>query len=189
MKFKLLTLSVVLTLLFSNSINSQEVVAEQPVKESADVLLARAYEQAAKENKNVMAIFTASWCRWCNRMVTIMGNENCENLFTKNYVIVKLDVKESKRKKHLETPGARELLEKYEAERQGVPYFMVFNKDGKLLNKSVNDENINIGCPASERDIIVFKKILKETSSMNAKELALIGDEFLLKDEAQTKSN
>lgn len=189
MKFKLLTLSVLLTLLFSSSINSQEVVAEQPIKESADVLLARAYEQAAKENKNVMAIFTASWCRWCNRMVEIMGNENCENLFTKNYVIVKLDVKESRRKKHLETPGATALLEKYEAEKQGIPYFMVFNKDGKLLNKSVNDENINIGCPASERDVTVFKQILKETSSLDKNELALIGNEFLLKDEVETKSH
>jgi len=34
---------------------------------STDVLLKKAYAQAAKQHKNVIVLFHASWCGWCKK--------------------------------------------------------------------------------------------------------------------------
>lgn len=152
---------------------------------SAGEILKQAYSIAAKEKKNVFVIFHASWCGWCKKMDTAMNDQSVKKFFTDNFVIRHLVVYESKGKENLENPGALELLKKYKGDDQGIPYWFVFDKDGKLLADSKLrpegggwETGDNVGCPASEKEVAYFLKVLKETTSLKDTELAIIQKRF-----------
>jgi len=152
---------------------------------SADEILKQAYTEAAKEKKNVFVVFHASWCGWCKKMDAAMNDPSVKKFFTDNYVIRHLVVYESKGKESLENPGALDLLKKYRGEDQGIPYWFVFDKDGKLLADSKLrpeggglETGDNTGCPASEKEVAYFLKVVKETSSLKDTELAVIQKRF-----------
>lgn len=162
------------------------VKAQQPVK-SADIILQDAYKKAAKEKKKVFVIFHASWCGWCHKMDTAMNDAKCKKLFTDNYVITHLTVLESDKHKDLENPGAMELLKKYHGDKQGIPFWLVLDKNGKLLadsqmrpeGTSLDTPGQNIGYPGSKEEIAAFQQVLKTTSALSEKELSLIGERFV----------
>ncbi|MDZ4795215.1 MAG: thioredoxin family protein [Bacteroidota bacterium] len=146
----------------------------QLAPESAETILKEAYAQAAIENKNVLVMFHASWCGWCHKMDKSINDDACKKFFADNYVIRHLVVDETKDKKNLENPGAAELKIKYNGDGQGIPFWLVFDKEGKLLSDSkIRKEGEgpykgdNAGCPASEKEVDFFIGVLKKTSSLN----------------------
>jgi thioredoxin-related protein len=152
---------------------------------SATDVLKEAYQHAAKENKNVFVIFHASWCGWCHKMDTSMNDPVCKTFFDDNYIICHLVVDESKNKLALENPGANELRIKYHGDGQGIPYWLVFDKEGKLLSDSkmrgkeeYTDKGANTGCPASEKEVAFFIDILQKTSKLNSEQLEVIRKRF-----------
>ena len=152
---------------------------------SADAILKEAYSIAAKENKNVFVLFRASWCGWCHKMDAAMNDQSVKKFFTDNYVIRHLVVYESKEKENLENPGALDLLKKYKGDDQGIPYWFVFDKNGKLLADSKLrpeggelETGNNTGCPASENEMAHFIKALKATSSLKDAGLSIIEKRF-----------
>jgi thioredoxin-related protein len=152
---------------------------------SADEVLKEAYQQAAKENKNVFVIFHASWCGWCHKMDTSMKDPVCKAFFNDNYVICHLVVDESKDKLALENPGAKELKIKYNGDRQGIPFWLIFDKEGNLLSDSKMrgkmdgpEKGANTGCPASEKEVTAFIEILQKTSTLNTDQLEIIRKRF-----------
>ncbi len=160
-------------------------VTAQPAPSSAGDILKEASLQAAKENKNVFVMFHASWCGWCHRMDNSMNDEVCKNFFDENYVIRHLVVDESKDKLHLENPGAKELKVKYHGDGQGIPFWLVFDKDGNLLSDSKMrkegdgpEKGDNTGCPANEKEVTYFIEVLKKTSSLNKEQLEIIRKRF-----------
>jgi thiol-disulfide isomerase/thioredoxin len=175
------TFGLILTAcLFFNIINAQD----KP--ESADKILNDAYKVAAKEKKNVMVIFHASWCGWCKKMDASINYPLCKTFFDKNYVIVHLTVLESKDKKNLENPGATEIFNKYAGASSGIPFFLIYDKKGTLLADSkiraqaegLDKPGQNMGCPASEEEVIAFINVLKKTSRINASEVNAITERF-----------
>lgn len=149
-------------------------VAQTSTAAPAADLLKTAYQQAAKENKKVFVMFHASWCGWCHKMDSSMNDASCKKFFTDNFVIVHLVVDESKNKKHLENPGADEMKIKHHGEGQGIPFWLVFDKDGKLLADSKMRkegdgaaEGDNTGCPANEKEVDYFISVLKKTSTLS----------------------
>jgi len=158
--------------------------AQEPVQ-SAKEILSEAYSLAAKENKKVFIMFHASWCGWCHRMDKSMNDESCKKYFDNNFVVRHLVVNESADKKHLENPGAEELKTKYHGEGQGIPFWLIFDKDGKLLSDSKirkpgegPEAGENSGCPASEGEVDFFISVLKKTTSLGNKELETIAKRF-----------
>lgn len=149
-------------------------------------ILQKAYVKAARENKSVFVLFTASWCGWCKAMDKSMNDSTIKPLFEKNYVITHLVVKELKDKRYLVNPGAEDFLRKYNGEKQGIPFFLILNKDGNLLadsqirpaGASLDVTGDNIGCPASENEVAAFIQILRKTSKLNTDELNLISARF-----------
>jgi thioredoxin-related protein len=152
---------------------------------STNDVLKEAYQQAAKENKNVFVIFHASWCGWCHKMDTSMNDPVCKAFFTDNYVIRHLVVDESKDKLALENPGAKELKIKFNGDGQGIPFWLIFDKEGKLLFDSKMrakgeglDKGDNIGCPASEKEVAAFIEIIQKTSKLSTAQLEIIRKRF-----------
>jgi len=176
------SIALIIAFLFLNNTSAQEIV------ESTENIMKNAFSKAKVENKNVFIIFSASWCGWCKKMEASMKDPSTENLFNKNYIIEKLIVLEQKSKNHLENPGSEEMLNKYGGEKQGIPFYLIFDSDGNLLADSkmlkgkeiLKNEGSNIGCPGTDYEIDAFLYKLKETSNLTDKELMHIAKRFKL---------
>ncbi|QNK62063.1 thioredoxin family protein [Pedobacter sp. PAMC26386] len=179
MKLKYLLLTICCLLVLSS-------VKAQDDAKSAHIILREAYQQAAKEKKKVFVIFHASWCGWCHKMDMAMNEAACKKLLNDNYIIRHLTVMESDKNKSLENAGDKELLTKYGGDRTGIPFWLVLDKDGKLLADSqlrpqgvaLETKGPNIGYPGSDEEVVAFKNVLKQTSSLNNTQLNLIGKRF-----------
>ena len=162
-------------------------VAAQTTAPSSDDILQTAYKQARLENKNVFVIFHASWCGWCHKMDSSMNDISCRKFFTDNYVTCHLTVDESKNKKDLENPGAVAFRAKYHGEDAGLPFWLIFDKKGKLLADSrmrpegagLDTKGESIGCPASKEEVAYFIKLLKASSALTYPQLKIIEERFL----------
>ena len=90
-------------------------------------------------------------------------------------------------KKNLENPGAIDIYNNNGGkEAGGIPYFLVYDKNGKLLADSKMKpagsgpevKAANIGCPATDEEVAAFIEILKKTSKITDKEAAAITERF-----------
>jgi thiol-disulfide isomerase/thioredoxin len=181
---KLTSIALAFIMMFSAAVKAQ------PSPPSANDILKEAYVQAAKENKNVFIMFHASWCGWCHKMDKSMNDTACKKFFDDNFVIRHLVVDESNDKKNLENPGANELRTKYYGDGQGIPFWLVFDKDGKLLADSKErsagqgqDSGQNTGCPAAASEVEYFISILKKTTKLNSTQLEIIRKRFRLNEQ------
>lgn len=161
------------------------VVAAKAQPATADQIIKEACSKAAIQNKNVFVIFHASWCGWCHRMDKSMGDDVCKQFFDDNFIICHLVVDESKEKVQLENPGAAALRKKYNGEGQGIPFWLIFDKEGKLISDSKmrketesQESGENMGCPANEKEVDSFIEVLKKSSRMSAEQLAIIRKRF-----------
>ena len=152
----------------------------------ASEIMREAMQMAAKENKNVFIIFHASWCGWCHKMDNSIDDESCKDFFYKNYVIRHLVVDESRDKKDLENPGADELRAKYHGDNEGIPFWLIFDKDGNLLadsqmrpkGASLDTKGENVACPAAEKEVAYFIEVLKKTSEISEAEQMAVQKRF-----------
>lgn len=161
------------------------VLTAQETPPSADRVLKEACDLAGRENKKVMIIFHASWCGWCHKMDTSMNDPVCKKFFDDNYVVQHLVVSESKDKKNLENPGAEEMKNRYNGADQGIPYWLIFDKDQNMLFDSRirkegqgAAEGDNSGCPATEKEVDYFIKVLKKTTRLKEDQLKVIEKRF-----------
>ena len=144
---------------------------------TAENILSTAYAKANKENKNVFVIFHASWCGWCKKMDASMNDATTKKYFNDSYVTVHLTVQETPENKKLENPGAAEYLKSLKGETAGLPFFVILNNTGKVLEDSYENGG-NIGCPASESEVAAFIILLKNTSTINKDGLEIIAERF-----------
>ena len=140
-------------------------------------IMAAAYKQAAKEHKNVLVMFHASWCGWCKKMDASMTDSSAKKYFTDNYVTVHLDVQEKPADKKLENPGAEVFLAKYKGEKAGLPFFLIMDSKGAELGDSFM-KGENIGCPASTDEVAYFISLLKKTSKINDEQVQAVTERF-----------
>ena len=157
----------------------------QQTPASASDILKEAYQQAASQKKNVFVMFHASWCGWCHKMDKSMNDPACKKFFDDNYIIRHLVVDEAKDKKNLENPGAAEMKVRYNGDGQGIPFWLVFDKQGKLLSDSKMrkegdgpEKGDNAGCPATEKEVDFFIDVIKKTSSINKEQSDIIRKRF-----------
>ena len=158
---------------------------------SVDQIMQEAAQRAAKEKKNVLIIFHASWCGWCRKMDSSINDKTCKKFFDDNYVIRHLVVNESADKKKLENPGVYQFRKKYNGDDLGLPSWLIFDQDGNLLADSqirspganFNTPGENIGCPATEKEVAYFIEALKKTSHLTKSEEEAIERRFRLNEE------
>lgn len=179
MQIKPFLLSVFLFLLAGN-------VTAQQKPLSADSVMKKAYVRATAENKKVLLMFHASWCVWCRRMDSSLADAAVKKLIDRYFIIEHLTVLESKGKEHLENPGAQALMDKFEGKDQGLPYWVILDKDGQLIADSQirteqpdgNFKGSNVGCPASQPEVDFFIALLKKTTTLTTAQLDVIAKRF-----------
>ncbi len=162
------------------------IISAQDKPEPAAKILDDAYKIAGKENKNIMIVFHASWCGWCKKFEASVNDPSCKDFFDKHFVIKYLDILERGDKKSLENPGAEEIFNKNGGNGGGIPFFLIYDKNKKLLAdskiKAAGDgpdkPAQNIGCPASEEEVAAFIKILEKGSKISDKEKIAITERF-----------
>jgi thioredoxin-related protein len=145
--------------------------------EPVSTILPRAFKQAVRQNKNVFIIFHARWCGWCKKLDASLNDPEIKTYFDTSYVIVHFTVQESAANKKLETPGAAAILNKYGGKDAGLPFFVIFDSYGEVIGDSFY-KNENIGCPASENEVMAFIDLLKKSSAINEEGLKLINNRF-----------
>ena len=168
MKLNVLIIGFVIAL--SSIVNAQ----------TATEILTKAENQAKVENKNVFLIFNASWCGWCKKMEKNMDDPLVKSYFDANYVKTFMTVQERAEKKNLETPGGDAVNEKLGGKDQGLPFWVILDSEGKVLEDSrVNGENI--GGPASEDEVNNLIAKLETTSKNEKVNPEKIKEVFILK--------
>lgn len=168
MKLNVLIIGFVIAL--SSIVNAQ----------TATEILTKAQNQAKVENKNVFLIFHASWCGWCKKMEKNMDDPLVKSYFDANYVKTFITVQERAEKKNLETPGGDAVNEKLRGKDQGLPFWVILDSTGKVLEDSrVNGENI--GGPASEEEVNQLITKLETTSKNEKVNPEKIKEVFILK--------
>jgi len=152
---------------------------------SAEEIMKEAFTSAKKQNKKVLVMFHASWCGWCHKMDTSLNDPSVKKLFDDNFVIRHLVVFESKGKENLENPGALEMITQYNGKDQGIPFWLIFDKDENFLADSRMKVKINgveklqnTGCPASKEEVDHFIGVLKKTTELNDDQLQIIRTRF-----------
>lgn len=145
---------------------------------AASSVLTQARTKAAKENKKVMVIFHASWCVWCHKMDTSLNDPTVKPFFDQNFVITHLTVSESDDKKQLENPGAEALKDQWGGKNEGIPFWVVMDKDENILADSKSEPGKNVGCPATAEEVAHFIRVLKKTTSISAEQVAAVEKRF-----------
>ena len=151
----LLTFGVLITMLgFSCTIRAAESSkTERPAiyDEAADSAkqIADAQTTAKKENKNVLLQFGANWCGWCHKLHKLCESDQAIREELKSgYVVTLIDVNKGHNKN---------LVEKYEAERMGLPFIVILDANGKHLTTK-NTGELEEGDHHSPQKVMEFLK-------------------------------
>lgn len=150
----------------------------QTVPLSAGEVLAKAFSKAKAENKNVIIIFHASWCGWCKKLDAAMNDTACKTFFDDNYVIEHLTILESEGKNGLENPGAEELFKKRAPNGSGIPFWLVYDANGRVIGDAILPDGNNSGCPAAVQEVEPFINVLRKSSKMDEETRKVIFDRF-----------
>src|SRR5215471_16590229 len=119
--------------------------------ESADSAkqITEAQVRAKKENKNVLLQFGANWCGWCHKLHKLCESDQAiREELKSNYVVALIDVNKGHNK---------DLVEKYEAQRMGLPFIVILDANGKHLTTK-NTGELEEGDHHSPQKVMEFLK-------------------------------
>lgn len=150
-------------------------------QEKADVVINKAITEAKAGKKNVLLIFHASWCKWCKMMEKNMDLPETKPIFDKRFVTAYIDVQERGDKKSLENPGGQELMNKYNGENAGLPFWLILNPKGEVLADSFDAKGENLGSPATPEEVATFIAKIEKSSKLNKEEAQTIEKVFVKK--------
>jgi thiol-disulfide isomerase/thioredoxin len=152
------------------------LAASAPAKETAADLFARAKTQAKAEHKNVLAVFSASWCGPCKLYARFLEDPQMKPITEQAFVIQRFDVGERSGSGHSDTPGGVALRSALGAAGEpGFPVIVITGNDGNpIVNSYRNgDTNANIGYPALPSEIEWYLAMLERAApSLPPDELA-----------------
>jgi len=172
MKTKILFFFIFSSALFLSGIHAQENVS---------TLLENAQTQAQEENKVILVKFEASWCGWCKKMTKDMKAPTTKKFFNDNFVVVPVVVRESAKNKKLENPGGNDLIKKYKGDKAGLPFWVILDKNGKVITNSYANGQ-NLGGPATLEEVRQFiRKLRKAVPKLSKEDKDAILEQFVKK--------
>jgi hypothetical protein len=154
---------------------------------TANQMLAEAETTASSEHKNVMLIFSASWCAACHVQQIFLADPTIRPIFDRYFV--KLVVVHGERPndtRHQDTPGVDQLLDSLHDTNTSLPLTVILSNSGKLIVDSVRpvygrrDIRANIGFPDGPNGTDWFFEMLKRGApSLTSSETQIIHNWFL----------
>jgi thioredoxin-related protein len=131
---------------------------------SAADILDEAKAQAASGQRDIFAIFHASWCGWCRQLDKFIGSPEIAPVIQKYFVPIHITVLERDEKKALDTPGGDELMARLGG-TEGLPFFAFLDGQGAPIVNSIRPgeggkPGVNIGHPVEPYEIDWFMTML-----------------------------
>jgi thioredoxin-related protein len=136
--------------------------------ETADELFAHAKAEATQEHKNILLVFSASWCGPCKLYERFLEDPQMKPLTEKAFVILRIDVGERKGDhKHANTPDGVKLRSALGTiQEPGFPFLIITDENGiPIVNSYRNgDPHLNVGYPAVPAEIDWYLEMLKRAA-------------------------
>ncbi len=140
--------------------------------QTAQQILAQAQSQASREHKNVLLVFSASWCVPCHMFETFLTDPKTGPIIANSFVVARFDVGERKDdKKHADTPGAEDLRTSLNGTQAGYPFIVAEEPSGKVIVDSFRPVpgkkpggDTNIGYPALPVEIDWFMEMMRQAA-------------------------
>lgn len=132
---------------------------------AADDLFAQARSEAAQQHKNVLLVFSASWCGPCKFYERFLEDPQMRAITEKAFVVERIDVGERPDDPHhANTPGGEQLRAHLGAHQEpGFPFIVISDERGApIVNSYLNgDPGNNVGYPALPSEIDWYIEMLR----------------------------
>jgi thiol-disulfide isomerase/thioredoxin len=137
---------------------------------TTDQIFSQAKATAAAQHKNILLVFSASWCGPCHMFEHFLTDPTNKPIIDKAFVVETLDVGEQPTDtKHHDTPGAVALRAQLGGATAGYPYLLMLDPAGHPIINSLRPDpatpgGINIGYPAVPVEIAWFMQMLQKSA-------------------------
>lgn len=145
-------------------------------QQTAADLFAQPKTEAKAEHKNILAVFSASWCGPCKLYERFLNDPQMKPITDRAFVIQRFDVGERPNSGRSDTPDAVALRTALGASGEpGFPFIVMTRDDGNpIVNSYRNgDTSANVGYPALPQEIDWYIEMLKRAApSLSPADLA-----------------
>jgi len=135
---------------------------------SADAIFAQAKTEAAAQHKNILMVFSASWCGPCKLYERFLEDPQMKPITERAFVVERIDVGERPNDpNHADTPGGVALRTALGAASEpGFPFIVITDDAGTPLVNSYQNGNTNdnIGYPALPSEVDWYITMLKRAA-------------------------
>jgi len=136
---------------------------------NADKVLAHAEAQAGEQQKAVLLVFGASWCKYCHLFEKFLASPEIQPILAKHFIIIHLGVYEELGKHpELNHPGSGKLVKRFgDADVGGLPFIVLLDAKGQMIvNSNRPSEKTsggeNIGYPSAPEEIDWFMVMIRK---------------------------